>query len=613
MLPTFPQVGRICDVTETPQQTARPRRKLTAGESQRWETELLSRLGVVGPLPTALRIRGFLVALVAGLLAFFTRFWNLNHPRELIFDETYYVKGAYSLLTQGFEGAWEGEDANTHFLNGDYSSALTTNPDYVVHPPLGKWLMAIGQALFGTDNGLGWRFTTAALGVASVLLIVYVALRLFRSPLLAGFAGLAMALDGMGISMSRTGILDNILAFFVLAAFVTLLLDRDWTRTRLARHVASGEFVDGGRSADAWGPRLFARPWMVATGILLGMACGVKWSGLYAVAVFGLLAFFWGMSARRTAGVRLWFGAGVFQEGIPAFIALVPTAFLTYLASWYPWFRNPNGYDRHWAEDALAQGESLPLPWAPKAINSLLNYHESMWSFHNGLSSPHDYQSQAWQWLFQIRPVSFYWLGEEDRAALCPNADCAQAITSLGNPAVWWLAVVGLAVVIWGALAARDWRAWAIIGGYLAMWAPWLMYTNRTIFQFYAVAFLPFVVLALTYGLAKLSGTLSPSRGKPQAWEQVVDGVVVDEITEVVDPYDPEVLFAEDDLIPEPIQLPKAPWWQPPAPTTRALVAIGVASGFIIAAALFWMPLWWGTTVSYNFWHAHMWLRGSWI
>ena len=118
----------------------------------------------------------------------------------LVFDETYYVKGAYSLLTQGFEGAWEGEDANTHFLNGDYSSALTTNPDYVVHPPLGKWLMAIGQALFGTDNGLGWRFTTAALGVASVLLIVYVALRLFRSPLLAGFAGLAMALDGIVMS-----------------------------------------------------------------------------------------------------------------------------------------------------------------------------------------------------------------------------------------------------------------------------------------------------------------------------------------------------------------------------------------------------------------------------
>ena len=74
MLPTFPQVGRICDVTETQQRTTRPRRKLTADESQRWETELLSRLGVVGPLPTALRVRGLLVALVAGLLAFFTRF-----------------------------------------------------------------------------------------------------------------------------------------------------------------------------------------------------------------------------------------------------------------------------------------------------------------------------------------------------------------------------------------------------------------------------------------------------------------------------------------------------------------------------------------------------------
>lgn len=599
-------------MTETQQRTTRPRRKLTADESQRWETELLSRLGVVGPLPTALRVRGLLVALVAGLLAFFTRFWNLGHPRELIFDETYYVKGAYSLLTQGFEGAWEGDNANLHFLDGDYSFALTNNPDYVVHPPLGKWLMAIGQAIFGTDNGLGWRFTTAVLGVASVLLIVYIALRLFRSPLLAGFAGLAMALDGMGITMSRTGLLDNILAFFVLAAFTTLLLDRDWTRTRLARRVASGEFVDDGvRPTDAWGPRLFARPWMVATGVLLGLACGVKWSGLYAIAVFGLIAFFWGVSARRTVGVRLWFGAGVFQEGVPAFIALVPTALITYVATWYPWFRNPHGYDRHWAEDALAQGESLPWPWAPKALNSLLHYHESMWSFHNGLSSPHDYQSQAWQWLFQLRPVSFYWLGEEERATLCPDSSCAQAITSVGNPAVWWLAVVGLAVVIWGAFIARDWRAWAILSGYLATWAPWLIYTHRTIFQFYAVAVLPFVVLALTYGLAQLSGTLGHSRGKPQAWEQVVDGVVVEEVAEVVDPYDPEVLFAVDDIVPQTVK-PDVPWWQPPAPSTRALVAIGVVSGLIIAAAVFWMPLWWGTTVSYNWWHAHMWLT-SWI
>ncbi|MFT0846196.1 phospholipid carrier-dependent glycosyltransferase [Actinomycetaceae bacterium L2_0104] len=578
---------------------------LTAAGAQRWEVELRGRLGITGRLPRTLVRRGWIAALLAGVVAFVTRFWNLNHPHALVFDETYYVKGAFSLRTQGFEGNWTGEEANEHFLRGDYSVLSATEPDYVVHPPLGKWLMAAGQALFGGDNGVGWRFTTAILGVASVLLLVYIALRLFRSPLLAGFAGLAMALDGMGIVMSRTGILDNILAFFTLAAFATLLLDRDRSRSALAHRVAHGRLRDDGRTADPWGPRIFSRPWMLATGILLGLACGVKWSAIYAVAVFGIVAFVWGVCARRTVGVRLWFGSGVFREGVPAFIALVPVALITYLATWYPWFRNPNGYFRNWAQEALERGEDLPLSWAPDALNSLIHYHQTMWTFHNGLSTPHDYQSQAWQWLVQARPVSFFWTGREEMTTQCPDSECVQAITSVGNPAVWWFALIGLAIVLWAAIRNRDWRAWSILAGYLALWAPWLIYVGRTIFQFYAVAFLPFVVLSLTYGLAFLTNTLGRSRAPMRSWKEVTAG-----------------RSADSPLTPPP-SLPStsdsgqdsqeaAPWWQPPALTKSARVIIGLALGIIVAAAAFWMPLWWGTTVDYQWWQAHMWFP-SWI
>lgn len=598
----------------------------TSEDAARWAAELRARLGVAGRLPTALARRGWIAALIAGVVAFVTRFWNLNHPHSLVFDETYYVKGAFSLLTQGFEGSWA-EDANDLFTAGDHSALSTTEADYVVHPPLGKWLMAGGQALFGSDNGVGWRFTTAILGVAAVMLLVHIALRLFRSPLLAGFAGLAMALDGMGIVMSRTGILDNILAFFTLAAFSTLLLDRDWSRARLAHRVAFGSLRPDGRSADPWGPRILFRPWLLATGILLGLACGVKWSALYAVAVFGVLAFVWGVCARRTAGVRLWFGAGVFREGLPAFFLLVPTAIVTYVATWYPWFANPHGYFRNWAHDALERGEELPLPWAPNALNSLWHYHETMWTFHNGLSTPHDYQSQAWQWILQWRPVSFFWVGREEMAPQCADSDCVQAITSVGNLAVWWLALVGLAIVIWSALHGRDWRAWSILAGYLALWAPWLLYVDRTIFQFYAIAFLPFVVLSLTYGLAFLTNTLSAPRAVTLRWEDlfpingrselgpgpiadgdtatalVADGLSASAAADAVE----STPTAESLETPTPRQ-----WWQPPAPSTAALVAIGVATGMIVAAALFWMPLWWGTTVSYNWWQVHMWFP-SWV
>ncbi|MGO1593185.1 MAG: dolichyl-phosphate-mannose--protein mannosyltransferase [Ancrocorticia sp.] len=582
-----------------------------------WEEELRGRLGVIGRLPRTLTIRGWIAAAIAGLIAFVTRFWNLNHPHALVFDETYYVKGAFSLQRQGFEGVWDGDNVNDLFLQGDYSPLSAIEGDYVVHPPLGKWLMAIGQMLFGEDTGMGWRFTTAFFGVASVMLLVYIAMRLFRSPFLAGFAGVAMALDGMGITLARTGILDGILAFFTLAGFATLLLDRDDARAKLAHRTAHGRLRPNGTPTDTWGARIWSRPWMMATGLLLGMACGVKWSGIYAVAVFGLIAFAWGTSARKIVGAKLWFGAGVFREGIPAFISLVPVAFLTYIAAWIPWFANTNGYNRQWAQSAPAA--EIPISWAPDAVNSLLHYHGSMWTFHNSLSKPHDYQSQAWDWLIQARPVSFFWNGASENPPGCGESGCVQAITSVGNPVIWWLGIVGLGILLWNAVRNRDWRAWAILGGYMALWMPWLGYTGRTIFQFYAVAVLPFVVLALTYGLAYLTRTLGRPRIQRLVWEdleRVTDSARSDggrgENAVVVEKNDePDPLFARFAPAPEHTK-PAAPWWYPPAPDRAGYVAVGALTAMIVAAAIFWMPLWWGSTVSHSYWNLHMWFQ-SWI
>lgn len=502
--------------------------RLSETQADAHENRLRALLGLLPrgrKLPTKVRVWGWVATLFSGILAAFTRLTNLTSPHALVFDETYYVKDAFSLLRQGFEGSWKGENANNLFLEGDFS-ALQDTAAYVVHPPLGKWIMAVGQALFGTDNGAGWRFSTAFIGVLAVMLAVRVAMRLFRSPVLAAFAGVAMALDGMGIVLSRTGILDNILAFFVLLGFWAVLVDREHSRGRLARRIAYGKLRtvqrNNGRKRgtramsavayspdDPWGPRLLCRPWLVLAGVALGAACAVKWSGIYAVAVFGILAFAWGVSARRIVGARLPVGAGVFREGIPAFFALVPTALATYIAGWTSWFLNPQAYGRSWAE--TVDPSELPLSWAPKAVNSLLHYHAQMWDFHHSLSSPHTYQSNMLMWLIQGRPVSFFWQGTKETPSTCGSNECVQAITSLGNVAVWWLAVAGLIALVYGAVRLRDWRAWAIFSGYAAMYLPWLNYSDRTIFQFYAVAFLPFVVFCLTYGVALVAKLLGPA------------------------------------------------------------------------------------------------------
>ncbi len=94
-------------------------------------------------------------------LAAITRFLNLGSPTDggtPIFDEKHYAPQAWQML--GNHGV---ED----------------NPGYglVVHPPVGKQLMAIGEALFGY-NGLGWRISGAVCGVIIVLLVARIVRRI---------------------------------------------------------------------------------------------------------------------------------------------------------------------------------------------------------------------------------------------------------------------------------------------------------------------------------------------------------------------------------------------------------------------------------------------------
>ncbi|MDP9806149.1 dolichyl-phosphate-mannose--protein O-mannosyl transferase [Trueperella bonasi] len=594
---------------------------LSTGRSEHYENELRGRLGLFpkgATLPAQIRLKGWIITAIAALIAALTRFSRLTHPHAMVFDETYYVKGAFSLLNYGYERNWEGDDQNELFVAGDLS-ALQAEPDRWVHPPFGKWLMGEGMRIFGDDNGFGWRFTTALLGVLAVALVVRLALRLFHSLTLAAFAGIAMALDGMGIVLARTGLLDNILMFFVLAGFWAILRDREYSRAKLAHAVATSElkFNDDGAlvPADPWAPRTGFRPWLLAAGAILGLACGVKWSGAYAVAVFGLFVFFWGAAARKAVGAKLWCGAGVWREGFPAFIQYVPVAFLGYLAAWIPWFTHPVGWDRQWAPEQQARNSGLPaaeqvpmpIDGAPDVVNSWLHYHLATMEFHTSLDSEHTYQSQPWAWLLQMRPVSFYWRNQDNLPdGACAADDCVAAITSVGNPFVWWLAAAALLVIIWAAIRHRDWRAWAILSGYIAMYLPWFMYLDRTIFQFYAIAFLPYVVLALTYGIGWLTGMVKvPHSGNSPALDEFAPtGSAIGTWGGIDIEVDIRVEAGAHELRPAVVDI------RPPGKAAWAL--LGLITGFIVAAAIFWMPLWWGTPIPRGFWQTHMWMP-SWI
>lgn len=497
------------------------------------------------------RMWGWLGPLIVALAAGALRFWNLAHPHELVFDETYYVKDSWTLLNLGYSSEWP-EEPNDRFEAGEVN-IYTTDPAFVVHPLVGKMLIALGMALGGAENSFFWRLVPALAGTLMVFLLARVARRLFASTAMGIIAGGLMAVDGVGIVHARTALLDEFIMVFALIAFWCLLRDRDQARLRLADRVSA--ILDAGGDIGRYGPRLGWRWWRFAAAVSLGLAAGVKWSGLYFLAAFALLSVLWDASARRRVGIKRWWEDTFLVDAIPAALIMLPTALITYVASWGPWFATQGGYYRQWASEHPGEG----VTWLPGPLRSLWEYHVKMYDFHTGLDSDHTYAASPWGWIIQARPTSFYYRSFAEGENGCTSSKCAEAITSLGNPILWWLGALALVATVTWLVIAKDWRATAVLAGLVGGWVPWLV-TDRTIFTFYTIAFSPWVILAVVYVMTVL---LERTEGRPDARAWVRWAIMA------------------------------------------TLIVIGGVSAFFY-------PIWTGWNVPYWFWHAHMWLQ-SWI
>ncbi|MFG3285106.1 dolichyl-phosphate-mannose--protein mannosyltransferase [Streptomyces sp. NPDC048111] len=486
--------------------------------------QLVAVLGI-GPEGAARLVRWaawagpLLVTLVAGVM----RFWHLGSPHAVIFDETYYAKDAWALINHGYEGDWPKDIDKSILANPDLIS-VPTAPGYVVHPPVGKYLIGIGEKLFGFTP-FGWRFMVAVLGTLSVLLLCRIGRRLFRSTFLGCLAGTLLAVDGLHFVMSRTALLDTVLMFFVLAAFGCLLVDRDRTRARLAAALPEDETgqlrPDAGIAASL---RFGWRPWRLAAGVMLGLACGTKWNGLYVLVFFCVMTVLWDAGARRVAGAHSPYRAVLRRDAPWAFLSTVPVALATYMVTWTGWFATDKGYGRHWADGRaglspdhvklplLGTLDHLPqfdLSWVPASLRSFWHYETEVYSFHVGLTEGHTYQSNPWSWLVLGRPVSYYYESPDPGTGGCPSGaggKCASEVLALGTPLLWWAGCFAVLYVLWRWFFRRDWRAGAIACGIAAGYLPWFLYQERTIFFFYAVVFVPFLCLAVTMMIGAIVG-----------------------------------------------------------------------------------------------------------
>lgn len=373
--------------------------------------------------------------IIISMVSLALRLINLATPKGFVFDEVYYVDGARDFLKYGVEIEGKG-------------------PEFIVHPPVGKWLIASGIKIFG-DNEFGWRFATAIVGTFLILLFARLVHVLFYSPLLTAIGAGLMAMDGLVLVHSRTALLDLFLTFFVLLAVFL------WHRQR---------------------------HWYAA--VAIGLGIGTKWSALYflvAIACISLYRVFTSYSGRELIRPTI---IRVAQYG------LLPIA--VYISTWSGWFISNRGWDRQWSSNIFA---------------SLWHYHAEMLSFHTGLTEKHSYQANPWSWMVMGRPTSFFY----DSPQGCSTKNCAQEVLALGTPILWWAGTVAVAVVfgfwIRSIFKKRPESLLNIVVlGISAGYLPWFFFQQRTVFTFYAIIFEPFVVLAILYCIKLLlDSSLSPT------------------------------------------------------------------------------------------------------
>lgn len=240
------------------------------------------------------------------LAGFIVRITNLARPKGLVFDEVYYVDGARDFLKYGVDMAY-------------------SKPEFVVHPPVGKWLIAAGIKIFG-DNEFGWRIAAAIAGTICIYLVGKIAYKLFADPIWATLASLLMFLDGFALVMSRTALLDIFLTLFILLAVDSWL---------------SGKYFE--------------------LAIWFGLALSTKWN-----AIFFIIAIL---------ALELYFNRNIFRVIKVKLIALA-----IYPITWMSWFVSSNGWGRDYSKNPLVSFFHYHL--------EMLKFHTNLTEKHNYQSLP---------------------------------------------------------------------------------------------------------------------------------------------------------------------------------------------------------------------------------
>lgn len=219
------------------------------------------------------------------IFAFVTRVFNLGNPPSEYFDEVYHAFTARVILHNDAK-AWEWWNTPPEGFAYEWT-----------HPPLAKLGMLMGMEIFG-ENSFGWRIPGAMLGLGSVFLVYLIAKHLFDDEVVSLLSATVFSLDGLPLVLSRIGMNDSYLMFFVLLSIYFFLKEKNF-----------------------WSALFF------------GFALASKWSAIWAIPIFGII---W---LRRIVKNRT-FKVSVF------WFLLLP--FAVYLLTYLPMFISGHSFTTWW-------------------------------------------------------------------------------------------------------------------------------------------------------------------------------------------------------------------------------------------------------------------------
>lgn len=428
--------------------------------------------------------------LILGALAAVSRFMGLTAKTDNgtpLFDEKHYVPQAWQVV----------ESVGNPLIGG-----IEDNPGFglIVHPPVAKQVIALGEWLFGYTP-LGWRFMSAVAGVAVVLLLMDIVRRISGSPLAVGIVGLYAVCDGVLLVSSRVGMLDIIQTVFLLAAVWALVIDN----ASALRRLQHPDFGIHETRFSTLGPYLSYRWWRLLAGVFLGLSLGVKWSGLYYIAAFGLWSVFSDAASRRRAGAKKPIIGALVRDTLPALRDLVLVPLAVYFYSWRAWFTEETSVYRHVTQDERDTG--LPFTsWLPESLQNFMHYQSSVLKFHAELTTSnghhHPWESKPWAWLVSWRPMLYY----SGESTCLGGRECKSWIMLFGTPPIWWLLSAVVLWAFWRWVICSDFRYSIPFIGFIASWVPWAITYDRQMYFFYATALIPFILIGYALIAQDLAG-----------------------------------------------------------------------------------------------------------